>query len=232
MQFWELLHERLSRKKLQILLLFFFYVLQFSPLPFLAFVVNVFPVLCCSSLAFSAWMGFCILSSYTFSYMLALFHRHLALSLPLFALPLLFATAHSSDAKLSVLVEKCHLLNSLGEILVSLKLVAKFPLTLVWPGFHPLALKCSALLRASTSASSALLQAVWLHQKLEQKEWCYGATALGRSFLAVKYHVSSPMRDLCDKFIWVPELLCLSDWASFASHFIFLVLFSFDVWLL
>lgn len=169
-------------------------------------------------------MGFCILPSYTFPYMLALFHRHFALSLPLFALPLL-ATAHSSDAKLSVLAEKWHLLNSLGEILVSLKLVAKFPLTLVWPGFHPLALKCSVLLRASTFVSSALLQAVWLHQKLEQKEWCYGATALGRSFLAVKYHVSSPMRDLCDKFIWAPELLCLSDWASFASHFIFLVVF-------
>lgn len=73
--------------------------------------------------------------------------------------------------------------DSLGEILGSLNLVAEFPLTSAWPGFHPLALKCSVLLRASTSVSSAFLQALWLHQQLDQKEWCHGATGLGKEFL-------------------------------------------------
>lgn len=195
------------------------------------------PCICCQCLSSFMLFFFCFFSldGFLYTFFIYFFIYVSSVSQAFSPLPpsiCIASAACHSTLLWRTLVEKCHLLNSLGEILVSLKLVAKFPLTLVWPGFHPLALKCSALLRASTSVSSALLQAVWLHQKLEQKEWCYRATALGRSFLAVKHHVSSPVRDLCDKFIWVPELLCLSDWASFASHFIFLVLFSFDVWLL
>lgn len=52
--------------------------------------------------------------------------------------------------------------NSPSEILGSWKVVAEFPLTSAWPGFHPLALKCSVLLRASTSVSSAFLQALMI----------------------------------------------------------------------
>lgn len=153
-------------------LLLFFCVLLFSSLPYLAFFVRILAVLCCS-LMFSQ-------SGWT------------SLVLPFSSAPqpfplCVFPACHS---RRSALAGEWHLVNSPGEILGSLKLVAKFPLTSAWPGFHPLALKCSVLLRASTSVSSAFLQALWLHQQLEQKELCHGATGLGRSFLAVRCYVS------------------------------------------
>lgn len=134
---------------------------------------------------------FCAVLSCLLSLDGLLIHIPLALPAPAASLPLhrLCSPQHAVLMR-SVLAGKWHLLNSPGEILLSLKLVAKFPLTSAWPEFHPSALKCSVLLRASTSVSSALLGAVWLHQKLEQKEWCHGATGLGRSFLAARCCIS------------------------------------------
>ena len=190
-----------------------FCVLLFSSLCFLAFVVRIFAVLCCS-LLFSqpGWTSDTLaLSSVPQSF--------LSLSLSLHSHCL--CSPQHTVLMINVLAENWHLLNSPGEILVSLKLVARFPLTSAWPGFHSLALKCSVLLRASSAVSSALLRAVWLHQKLEQKEWCHRATGLGRSFLAVSCCISFAFEGGCDKFVWEPELLWLSDWTSFLSRFIF-----------
>lgn len=154
----------------------------------------------------------------------ALFHSLLPLSLPP---SICIVSAHDSTlCWWCVLTEKWRLLNSLGEILVSLKLVAKFLLTSAWPGFHPLALKCSVLVRASTSVSSALLQAVWLNQKLEQKEWCQRATGLGRSFLAVRCCISFASEGFLRQIYlraWVTLALTLSKFC--VPFYIFSLLF-------
>lgn len=75
------------------------------------------------------------------------------------------------------------MLNSLDEIVVSLKLVAKFLLTLVWPEFHPLALKCSVLLRTERFSELCFAPGSLISSEIRAERMVLQGHWLGKEFL-------------------------------------------------
>lgn len=124
----------------------------------------------------------------------------------------------------SVLAERWCLLNSLGEIVVSLKLTAKLPLTSVWSEFHPLALKCSVLLRAKRSSELCFAPGSLISSEIRAERMVLQSRWLGKEILGCQVPCQHLSWELYEKFIWELGLLCLLDWARFAPHFIFLTL--------